>query len=932
MEIGVSEGDQEEGESAACPARPLVVNAVGPQNAWQADGDRRAMGSRDQQPKRRAGGGKRVLHSDPVRAAEIRARVRARPIRDLVDNEAAVSGAEGTPSQSEDEEARRPSDDEFINDDTSEDGPEDELDDELEEDLDGAGGVGGSERGEEGEGERREEEEEVEGDDGDEDGERGGDAAVRWWPPINPRLIRGRLLRQLPPRLASSPRYDSHGRPLKPTDQDFGITMTPCCAKPSVDYPQPVDPPDALRVAATYHFMEGCHKLFVRLHEVDKSDADLEDALKLEEAAGGAERGDKLREAHAQLAVRVSTRRPLNVTKNLLEWLLQPLALAHPQLWNRISVKPRQKQSQEYAMAYTQKDEVEGDLFNAPTPLPTAAGHFLIGLTPERHALIRRVYKHWASNMANKTAYSKGGANRPVRYTGKVKKYPIAKSSFLDLGYDLVEEEGFGEDGRSASAVRKTAWLLQKGYHFLAPSFFITYAKTAADEEQIMCGELVNNNPFRAEDATLVRKAMFNTYDPPSHIQNTRVAYRAPVLLQKAETEDMGLFEMRRWKQEQILPPRVLLRREFPFVPVGAKGQFFIADFEYNFPCSGAESSLTIARAFGNAGFNVTPHLYQVGEGETAGSGIDALAFRSVGVAYCVLSEFMLSSFESVTRSHVTSFLDHEWHVWCESTLATLEHTDTALTSRRMYALLKALQGPRGFSFDTGAWHGVLTPAALLASYEKHRPQVGDELRAKRTHIAIIAVEAAPPPAPSEVPADSAPADDTPEDAPVLAPPNTAEQAWERLGALGTSEFPNHNELHPYLLDVLKQYDGTTTNASDDAAPTDVPTDVPTDDPLPTDPLPTDASSAAAEATPPQRHHYLVAWRYGQHAIVARHVARENLTPYRERDRRARTGVGSLAPEVSFRLGSPVPPSDARSEAADSFTSDDYDQMLRQGE
>ena len=208
------------------------------------------------------------------------------------------------------------------------------------------------------------------------------------------------------------------------------------------------------------------------------------------------ERGEKNGHPHVQMAIRVRTRRTLKYTKELLEVLLKFVVYAHAELSNRVSVIARGTQSQLYNLGYPWKDMEEGDLFHAPSPLPEAAGHYRLGMSDDRCKEADLAYKSFAHDQANKTAYAKGGANRPGRYTGNKKKYAISKSSYLDFGYDLVEDEKFGEDGRRASAVKKTAWLLERGRHYLGPSWCTPYGKNQVDEEQVTCLELVNNVPL----------------------------------------------------------------------------------------------------------------------------------------------------------------------------------------------------------------------------------------------------------------------------------------------------------------------------------------------------------------------------------------------------------------------------------------------------
>jgi hypothetical protein len=52
-----------------------------------------------------------------------------------------------------------------------------------------------------------------------------------------------------------------------------------------------------------------------------------------------------------------------------------------------------------------------------------------------------------------------------------------------------------------------------------------------------------------------------------------------------------------------------------------------------------------------------------------------------------------------------------------------------------------------------------------------------------------------------------------------------------------------------------------------------------------------DAVPGTDAAGVPIPHYYMLAWRYGQHAIVHRRLGRENLTPFGERQRHVSIGM-----------------------------------------
>ena len=83
----------------------------------------------------------------------------------------------------------------------------------------------------------------------------------------------------------------------------------------------------------------------------------------------------------------------------------------------------------------------------------------------------------------------------------------------------------------------------------------------------------MNNNEFYAQDVSLVRMGMFGYYERSRHLANTRIGHRAAVLLSSDEIDELALAEMRRWVSFKVMPARVRIRRRFPFVPTGARGQ-----------------------------------------------------------------------------------------------------------------------------------------------------------------------------------------------------------------------------------------------------------------------------------------------------------------------------------------------------------------------
>ena len=674
-----------------------------------------------------------------------------------------------------------------------------------------------------------------------------------WWPPLRRNK---KQTQDLPPALAFSPEgVGEGGNPAPVRMYDFSITYTPEPPARTDENPHPKAPSDAACVRAVRYFQMQTFKLYSKMYNADKSTESEKDVLKLYDATGSAERGDMLGKPHAQQFIRVKTRRTLENAKKIIALVLKfNCILEDPRLGVHLEVKPRGTQSAEYAHGYAYKDQAEGDLFNAETPLPEEAGHFRIGLSIAYAQECDMGYKSYANDQNNKIAYSKGGANRPVRWTGKSKKFPITKTSALDLGHAFVETEKFGEFGRRLPAIQKIALLLQGGHHFLAPSFCMAYGNSRIDEEQVAALELVNNNVMRAEDVALVRKACFNYYERPSTLSDSLVMYKPGVLLSNQAAEELNLFEMRRHRDSHVLPPRVELARRFPHVPMGAKGQMIAIDFDYMFPYGLGESSASILEYFAEAHqFNIHPHIYHVG-------GIDngqQSAYVSLGEIFLMYTKYSMRSFADVTKFHVQSYLDYDWRRWCDRAGQLQGHAGAGVSTEHMEKLLDALKGADDFTIDLHSFHGIMSARDFLSKFKSWKPQRGDEAAERRTHTVIIVAypQAIPPPPPRAHP-------ELVPDVPGVVQLDLTD--LENVLREQRLQTPGGEALR--ILDEC-QAQAEADDTRDDAVPG------------------TDAAGV------PIPHYYMLAWRYGQHAIVHRRLGRENLTPFGERPRHVSIGM-----------------------------------------
>ena len=715
-------------------------------------------------------------------------------------------------------------------------------------------------------------------------------AVAHWWPPV----ARGKKGKQkLPPKVEESPIMSDKGTPLEPRPLDYSIAYTPCKPQSTYKDPHPCDPEDAVAVMCVRVFMLQAYELFARLLAVDKSLEGEEHALKLVESMGGAERGDVAAHAHCNIGARFLTRRTIANTKDLLKLLLVHCVASTTDVFHRIAITPRGTQTQEYNLYYCWKDDQEGDLFHAPSNLRPEAGHWQVGMSDERIAQCRRVYTAFASDMKNKTAYSKGGANRPFRATGQKNKYAIAKSQFLDLGHAFCEAEGFGEPGRRASAVRKIGWLIENSYHYLAYSWVMyvlphscvlclhlqlpalyrlslcifarsTYSSRDVNEERIACLEIINTTPFRAGDISLVRMAMMGCYEADivwSPGSTGRVLYTPAVLLARSDMEDLRLAEMRHYRDTKELPTRTTLRRRFP-KRTTSSGTAMAIDFDCLFPASALESSSHVLASLGERKFNILPQLLLSIGGTTA---CDPSAFFATGMIYLIESEFLLKPLKEIKEAFAASYMQYDWTEWCLQGLETSSVPAEASTETQVRALLRLLETSThsGFTFHNSGFHGVM-------SAETFKNAVSDwEIPGQRlTHYAIIATwesASAQPlptwPLPSH--ADAAqPAPSTPVPSSTAAPLTPAMRGLDLSGAEAELDA-EMEEIRTHLQSELARTEAEVAAASP--------------------PI-----SAGTEDDGVARiHHYLVVVRFGKHQVPFGRIGREENTPFDKQCARA---------------------------------------------
>ena len=269
------------------------------------------------------------------------------------------------------------------------------------------------------------------------------------------------------------------------------------------------------------------------------------------------------------------------------------------------------------------------------------------------------------------------------------------------------------------------------------------------DEEQVECGALVNLNPFRAQDKSLVRKACYGYYDAPAHVAHARYAHTASVLLKADDMEDLSLAEMRCYSTSGILPSRVRLRRRFPTVPAGAAGQIVAVDFHYKIFCDPDDTAESILSKLGEKNWNVNPILYEVGGDASR----DTFGFRSLGVGYMVQKTFYTEALSAVSMTYAASYIEETWSRWCSRTLDMVA-ADEKNQSKAFRKILEVLRSePDSNAVIPSAFHGVVHAREALRIIEDNRPRdEGDENALRCTHFIIVQVNRSPLPVPPKRP------------------------------------------------------------------------------------------------------------------------------------------------------------------------------------
>ena len=519
------------------------------------------------------------------------------------------------------------------------------------------------------------------------------------WPPC-----------RLPPRLRESPTTVAR-RPI-----DFGITCTPMAHKVTEAKPNPVEPSDAQRLAASYTVMRKAARLCRSMQRRGV----------LIEAAGGMERGDVNGHPHAQIAGRAMSARTV---PHWLEFMRAVFRVCcteeHEIIRYYLSVVLRKKQTQEYAIGYCMKQFDRDWQQNRATD----EGYFRIGAL-ENEARVTEcwdTYMAWAGDMMNEVAYGKvgggrgGGTGGYNARRGGSKALDLNKSNFFSVAHDMMKACKMSDAICRTSTAKQVALVLEGGKHQLTPSWALSRSAAAqVSEAQIATVDFVNMNPYLAADVSLVRQAMYGYWERPHELKNDPVFWKPSVLPPIDVIESLSRAEAIIYSASLELPVHARLRASFPYVEgSGVLGYAVVIDLMYSFRGSSSER---VASAIAQRGYSLTPNIFNdLGEG-----GLDCTGkYACAHVAMCG------HDFGSLPLDHIGRYLCYavrssEYDLWVERTISG------SASSSDVAAILDA------FGVPSALFHGVMSADSLLASFDeicRSRPHDGF------VHAVIIADE-----------------------------------------------------------------------------------------------------------------------------------------------------------------------------------------------
>jgi hypothetical protein len=421
------------------------------------------------------------------------------------------------------------------------------------------------------------------------------------------------------------------------------------------------DPALDLMVEFVNHFMQACYYMFLQMLQTGEC----------VHAAAGHEQGEENERPHGQIAGRFRTRRTAKYFMEYLRYRLHQCIKRDERtaLYRHyVSVVTRKKQTQEFNLGYTQKQD-DRDLFNQPG----VVGNWTIGMNDEFRREILDVYWSHASKEGTishqKAMGGSGGRFSSRNHVGGRKLLDVNKSNFVGLGDSNVKTDKLGVAARRACTVKKVGWLLERGRHTLATSWASVHTKGPLDEAQLQAMQILNDNPLRAADLRLVRKAMTGQYDRARSLIGEEVTWAPHVFVSQDVIDMLSLSEIRHYALTSTLPPFARLMQDFPWQQAPA-GHAIIVDLNYKLPQSTSE---IVARSVGVLNFNCTFRLHA----DAGEAFCDEYGGCSVGVASALINDFGDVSLDKLQKQHMYQFASDEWEMFSKEVMQKA-HSDTS--------------------------------------------------------------------------------------------------------------------------------------------------------------------------------------------------------------------------------------------------------------
>ena len=339
-------------------------------------------------------------------------------------------------------------------------------------------------------------------------------------------------------------------------------------------------------------------------------------------------------------------------------------------------------------------------------------------------------------------------------------------------------------------------------------------------------------------------------------------ATRRTVPATNAVTDGTADGEAQLFVVSKTLSPRIIVQQTRLHVP-RPKGYALVID--YLCPDVDSVSFKVCSALSARAKFNVTPHIYDIG----GVGGADEFGLRALLQMQYVHDELQPRPFSEVTRAHVTAFLSSPVEDYWRRKMHSMS---SVLTEReRLDTFMSEL-----VSVDTEAFLGVVTDEdSLLSLLQQHMPGIdADEATLRRTYCVLVCVDASSIAA--AVTASEA-IRRTAQRAPQMsrrgAPRGTMNDEDEATAAASEvpmPDVPRNRYLSgqwraPRTPGRLQPIDEMFANRDTSDDP---PEALPVPDELPRQPAPPPSVTS---------HYFLVAVRYGPHAVVHRAWGRNDL-------------------------------------------------------